>query len=56
MIRKEIKAKVIITVPNPKDDESIESIILKVEHELNEMAVFEMPVTKTKIGIRVHLG
>jgi len=55
-MRIEVKAKLILTVPEPKQDESAEDIVLAVEQQINDRAALVvMPKTKTKVGVRIHV-
>lgn len=54
-MRIEIEAKLILTVPEPKAEESPEDIILAAEQHINDVAaVFTRLGTKTKVGVRIH--
>lgn len=54
----EVKAKLILTVPmGLVKSGSNEDIILAAEQHINDKAaVFEMPKTKTQVGIRIHVS
>ena len=55
-MRIEIKAKLILTIPEPKEKDLPSKIMLEAEQIINErIPVFEMPETKTKVGIRIHI-
>lgn len=49
----EVKAKIILTVPESTTDESPEDIVLAVENHLNELHLFTTE-HGTKVGIRIH--
>lgn len=55
-MRIEVKAKIILTVPEPKAEEPSEEIVLAVERHLNGLPLFETMEQQTKVGIRVHTG
>lgn len=51
-----VTANLILTVPEPKKGESVEDIMLLTEQHINDVAaIFTMPETKTKVGIRIHV-
>lgn len=50
------KANLILTIPNPKKDESVDEILLLAEQHINtKAAYFIIPNSRTKVGIRVHV-
>ena len=51
----EVKARLFLTMPNPKKGESIGDIMLMAEQFTNQRQFFTMPKTKTKVGIRMHV-
>lgn len=52
----EIKAKLILTVPSPKKNDSVADTVLAAEQAINEMAFFVVPKTETTVGIRIHIS
>jgi len=53
----EVKAKLILTVPKPKQSEFAGDIVLAVEQGINKYVAFMiMPRTKTKVGVRIHMS
>jgi len=52
----EIDARLILIVPNPKDNDNTESIILATEIAINEMVYFIVPKTGTTVGVRIHVS
>ena len=55
-MRIEVKAKLILTVPNPKKGESIGAIMLNAETHINhKIQMFTTIETKTKVGVRIHV-
>lgn len=57
-MRIEVEAKLILTIPMyPEKGESKDDIMLAAEQHINEKAaLLVMPATKTKVGIRIHVG
>lgn len=57
-MRIEVEAKLILTVSSPRKEDfaGAGDIVLAAEHHINNgtAAVFDMPETKTKVGIRIH--
>lgn len=55
-MRIEVKAKLILTVPEPKQNEFAGDFVLAAEQQINDKAALVvMPKTKTKVGIRIHV-
>lgn len=53
----EAKAKLILTVPEPKQHEFAGDIVLAVEQGINKhVGLMIMPKTKTKVGVRIHIS
>lgn len=52
----ETKAKLILTVPNPKENDSAAEIVLAAEQAFNQMAYFVVPKTETTVGVRIHIS
>ena len=49
-------ANLILTVPRPVKEDSVENIMLIAEQHINNVAAtFTMPETKTQVGIRIHV-
>lgn len=56
-MRIEVQAKLILTIPEPDEKDLPNEIKFMAEQYINDTApVFEMPKTKTKVGIRIHVG
>lgn len=52
----ETKAKLILTVPELKQNDDAMDIMLAAEMHINDVAaVFVMPKTKAQVGIRLHV-
>lgn len=57
MSRIEVEAKLILTVPEPTENEEAADIVLAVEQHLNYAeGVIIMPETSTQVGFRIHVG
>lgn len=57
-MRIETKAKLILTIPDPKKEEfaGATDVVLTAEQHINNAeAVFSMPETGTQVGIRIHV-
>ena len=53
----EVEAKLILTVPEPKENEFAGDIVLAIEQGINKhSAIMIMPKTKTKVGVRIHVS
>lgn len=50
----EVEAKLILTVPNPKEDEKVEDIILAAEQFVNKLQGFNRTTTGSAVGVRIH--
>ena len=48
-------ANLILTVPRPLKEDSIDKIMLMAEQEINKNDCFVMAETKTQVGIRIHV-
>ena len=48
-------ANLILTVPRPVKEDSIDKVMLEAEQEINRKQGFVMPGTKTQVGIRIHV-
>jgi len=55
-MRIEVRAKLILTIPNPKEN-SVGDIMFAAERSVNRKAAcFLMPnMTRSKVGIRLHV-
>ena len=51
----EVEAKLILTIPRPVKENSVDKILLEAEQEINCRQGFIMPETKTQVGIRIHI-
>lgn len=50
----EVEVRMILTVPNPKEDEQVEDMILAAEQFVNKLQGFNRSATGTAIGVRIH--
>jgi len=49
-------ANLILTVPRPVKEDSVDKIMLATEQQINNRAgLVIMPGTKTQVGIRIHV-
>ena len=55
-MRIEVKAKLILMVPEPKKDDTIPAVVLAAEQFINNLQGFNTSETHTAIGIRIHVG
>jgi len=55
-MRIEVKAKLILTVPEPKKQDTIPNIVLAAEHLINNIQGFNTDKIHTAVGIRIHVG
>jgi len=52
----EVKVKLILTVPEPKQDEFAGDIVLAVEQHINRIGYLVISETNTRVGIRLHIS
>lgn len=51
-----VTANLILTVPSPRKNESVEDIMLAAEQHINDVAAgFTRLGTKTQVGVRIHI-
>jgi len=53
-VKIETTAKLILTVPDPKEGEFAGDYVLAAEQYINGIGFTEMLETRTKVGIRIH--
>lgn len=55
-MRIEVKAKIILTIPEPKQDEFAGDFVLATEQFVNNLQGFNMSETHTAVGVRLHVS
>lgn len=55
-MRIEVKAKLILQVPEPKKEDTIPDVVLAAEQFINNLQGFNTSKTHTAVGVRIHVG